>query len=207
MTIVVQGRVVLYRLVVQGDQVLGCPVSDFAFHSLLELLDSPFNRTYVHLLNCVLGHLRLHDQTLLLKLFLNGDTLASQTFLNHLDAIVAVLIHEHVEDPRLTVLHTSPVHCDLIVRCQAVINLLQSGQVSPRLQLCHVFNLRVRLQHHQVIFCHNKIDIDHLLANLASLLAFLNDLEVDLLLAGEDATISIAKPDQHVVVEVQVETP
>lgn len=79
--------------------------------------------------------------------------------------------------------------------------------MSPSLQLRYVFDLRVSLQHHQVVLRHNKVDIDHLLAHLPSLLSLLSHHELNLLLAGEHSAVSIVQPDQHIIVEVQVETP
>jgi len=66
---------------------------DLRLHSLLKLLDRPLYRSYVHLLDSILSDLRLHDQTLLFEFFVHGDALPPQIFLNHLDAVVAVLIH------------------------------------------------------------------------------------------------------------------
>ena len=79
--------------------------------------------------------------------------------------------------------------------------------MSPCLQLRYILDLSVCLQHHQVILCHYNVDVDHLLANLARLLALLHQLKFDFLLAGENSAVCITKPDQHIVVQIQMETP
>jgi len=76
-------------------------------------------------------------------------------------------------------------------------------------QLRHVLDLRVRLQHQQVVICHHQVDVDHslpdLFGNIALLvLDFIGELGA--LLAGKDATVRITQPDEHVVVETEVET-
>ena len=93
------------------------------------------------------------------------------------------------------------------MRCETVVDFLQGGQVAPRLQLRHVLDLRVRLEHHQVVLGHHQVDVDHLLANFACLLALLSKLELDLLLAGEHTAVWVAQPDQHIVVQVEVKAP
>ena len=77
--------------------------------------------------------------------------------------------------------------------------------MAPRLQFGHVFDLCVRLEHHQVVLSDHQVDVDHLFADFACLFAFLGELELYLLLAGEDTAVWIAQPDQHIVVEVEME--
>ena len=78
------------------------------------------------------------------------------------------------------------------MRSQTVINLLQCCEVAPRLQLRYVFNLRVRLEHHQVVLRHHQVNVDHVLAHLPCLFTFLRQLQFDFLLAREDAAVRVA---------------
>ena len=58
------------------------------------------------------------------------------------------------------------------------------------MQLGDVFDLSVSLEHHEVVLGDDEVDVDHLLANLPSLFALLRQLELDLLLAREDFTVT-----------------
>ena len=87
-----------------------------------------------------------------------------------------------------------------------MVDLLKGRQVSPCLQFSYVFNFCICFQHHEIFLCHHDTDIDHLLANLPSLLSFLGNHEFDFLLAGEDPTVRIIQPNHHIVIQIEVET-
>ena len=65
----------------------------------------------------------------------------------------------------------------------------------PRLQFSHVLDLCVRLEHHQIVFRDYQVYIDHLFADFTCLLAFLGQLKLNFLLAGENTAVWIAEPD------------
>ena len=50
-----------------------------------------------------------------------------------------------------------------------------------------------------------QVNVHHLLAHLACLLAFLGQLQLDLLLAGEDTALCATQPQVHIIVQVQME--
>lgn len=81
-----------------------------------------------------------------------------------------------------------------------MVDLLEGRQGAPGLELGDIFDLSVCLQHHQVVLGHNEVYVDHVLANFACLFALLSQLKFHFLLAGEDAALCVAQPDQHVVV-------
>ena len=192
MTFIIERGVILNSFVVEGNQMLCCGVRYLSLHPPLELLYRFLNGGYVHLLDGILCDFGLEDHALLLELLADSDSLPPQVLLDHCDTVIAVLIHEHAENPRLPVLHATPVHRDLVVRCQTVVDLLERGQMAPRLQLGNVLYLRVRLQHQEDVLSYYEVNVDHLFADFTCLLAFLSQLQFDFLLTWKYATVTIA---------------
>ena len=84
----------------------------------------------------------------------------------------------------------------------------KGGERRPCEELGNVLDFRVCLEHHEVMIRDDEVDVRHCLSDLlrdVALLIF--DLHVDLvlLLACEDAAVSVGQPYQHIVVETQVE--
>ena len=124
MPVIVQSRIILDCFVIQCDQVLSCALIHLLLHLLLELFNSRQNRVNLHVFDSMLGHLRFQDHPLLLVLFLYCDSFTFQVLHYHRNAVIRVLIHQHVEYPWFTILDPAPVHSDLIICCQAMINFL-----------------------------------------------------------------------------------
>ena len=152
---------------------LGCPVSHLFVHLLLELFNGRQHRINLHILDRILRYLTLENHSLFLVLFLDRDAFFFEVLDDHGDAVVRVLVHEDVEDPRLTILHASPVHCNLVIGGQTVVNFLQRGETSPRLQSSNIFDFRISFKHHQVVLGDYQVDVHHLLTHLSRFLAFL----------------------------------
>ena len=131
--LVVQGRVVLHCLVVESNQVLGSPISHLLPHFLFELLDGEKHRVDLHCLDGLLVYFALKNHAFFLILLLDSYVVLFEVLDNHTDAIVAVLVHQYVQHPGLSVLNSAPVHRDLVVGCKTVVNFLQSCQTTPRL--------------------------------------------------------------------------
>ena len=104
-------------------------------------------------------------------------------------------------------MHPTPVHRDLVVRCQTVVDFLEGGKTAPGLQLGHVLNLCVCLEQHQIVLGHYQVDVDHVLPHLPRLFTLLRQLQFYFLLAWEHSTVSITEPDEHIVVKTQMEAP
>lgn len=205
MALVVQRTIVLHSFVVKSYQVLSCRICDLLLHLGFELLNSEQHRVNLHLLDRVLGYLALQDHSLLFVLLVDLHSISLQVLDNHRDAVVGILIHHHVEHPRFASLNASPVHSDLVIGRQTVINFLEGRQTAPGLQLGDVFDFGVCLEQHQVMLRDDQVNVHHLLAYLASLLTFLGQLQLDLLLTGEHATLCTAQPKIHIVVKVEME--
>ena len=152
---------------------LGCPMSHLFIHLLLKLLDRRQHRINLHILDRILRYLTFENHALLLILFLDRDAFFFEVFDDHGDAVVRVLVHEDVQDPRLTILHAAPVHCNLVIGGQTVVNFLQRSEASPRLQPSNIFDFRISFQHHQVVLSDYQVDVHHLLTHFSRFLAFL----------------------------------
>ena len=125
MALVVQRTIVLHSFVVKSYQVLSCRICDLLLHLGFELLNSEQHRVNLHLLDRVLGYLALQDHSLLFVLLVDLHSISLQVLDNHRDAVVRILIHHHVEHPRFASLNASPVHRDLVIGRQTVINFLE----------------------------------------------------------------------------------
>ena len=51
-----------------------------------------------------------------------------------------------------------------------------------------------------------QVDVYHLLSHLSSLFALLGKLELDFLLAWENSTFRVLKPNEHVIVETKMKS-
>ena len=151
MAIIVQSRVVFNSFVIKGNQVLSCLTCHLLSHLLFELIDCHQDRVNLHVLNRRLGDFGLQNQPLLLVLLLVSDALTFQILYDHGNAVVGVLVHQHVQYPGFLAFDSAPVHSDLVVRHQAVINLLKSSETAPGLQLSDVLDFGVSLEHHEVL--------------------------------------------------------
>ena len=116
------------------------------------------------------------------------------------------MVHEDVEDPGFAILYAAPVHRDLIVGRQTVINFLKRGEAAPRLQLGHIFDFSVSLKHHQIVLRDYQVDVYHLLSHFSSLFALLGKLKLYFLLAWKDSAFGVLKPNEHIIVQPQVES-
>ena len=123
-------------------------MSHLLVHLFLELLYRRKHRIYLHVLDSILCYLTFQNHALFLILFLDCDAFFFEIFYDHGDAIVRVLVHEDVEDPGFAILYATPVHSDLIVGRQTVVNFLQRGKAAPCLQFGHIFDFSVCLKHH-----------------------------------------------------------
>ena len=84
----------------------------------------------------------------------------------------------------------------------------KGGEGCPREELGNILNFSVCFEHHEVMIRHNEVDVRHCLSDLlrdVALLIFNLHVDLVLLLACEDAAVSIGQPYQHIVVETQVE--
>ena len=116
------------------------------------------------------------------------------------------MVHEDVEDPGFAILDAAPVHRDLVVGRQTVINFLKRGEAAPGLQLGHIFDFSVSLKHHQIVLRDYQVDVYHLLSHLSCLFALLGKLELDFLLAWENSTFGVLKPNEHIIVQPQMKS-
>lgn len=208
--VVVEGGVVLHCLVVQRNQVLG----GLALPRLLKLPlvfpDGCQQSVDLEVLDRVAAHLALQQQPLLFKFLLDLDTLTLEVLDDERNAFVGVLVHQDLEDPGLTALNAAELHLDLVVGGEAVVDALNGGQRSPGQELGHVLDLGVRLEHNQHVLRDHQVDVDHRLTLLLLDLSFFVldfDEHLLLLLAWEHAAEAVREPQQHIVVEAEVEPP
>ena len=155
---------------------LGSTMRHLLVHFLFKLFNSRKDGVNLHVLDCVLSHLAFENHALFLVLFLDGDAVFFQIFDYHRYAVIRVLIHKHIQNPRLTVLYTTPVHGNLIVGGETMINFLQSRKTAPCLQLGNILDFSVSLEHHQIMLRHYQVYVDHLLPHLSCFLALLSQL-------------------------------
>ena len=102
------------------------PIGHLFLHLLLKLLDGEEYGVNLHGLDGLLAYFALQNHALLLILLLDGYVVLLKVLDDHADAVVAVLVHQHMQYPRLPVLNSAPVHCNLVVRSKTVVYFLQS---------------------------------------------------------------------------------
>ena len=155
---------------------LGSPMRHLLVHFLFKLFNCRKDGVNLHVLDCVLSHLAFENHALLLVLFLDSDAVFFQIFDYHRYAVIRVLIHKDIENPWLTVLYATPVHRNLIVGSETMINFLEGRKTAPCLQLGNILDFSVSLEHHQIMLRHYQVYVDHLLPHLSRLLALLSQL-------------------------------
>lgn len=137
MLVVIERRVVLYGFVIQGNQVLGGtgPLGGQLAFVLCYCSEQSVD------LQVGLGRVRdlVREETLLFELFAHRDSLPLEIFDNQRNALIRVLIHKNLENPRFAAILGPELDLNSVIGRQRVVDALHSWQRRPGQQFRYIF--------------------------------------------------------------------